>query len=350
MHGKVSIVMINWNGLEFLENCIPSVLAQTCTAVEFFVIDNASQDRSVDWLKSHHPEVRVLLQDRNLGFAKAHNLGIRQSSGEYYMPLNFDVILEPTYVGELVAAMESDARVGSVTGKLLRMSECGTPSSIIDSTGHVLRVTRVVEDRGRGEYDERQYDDQIDVFGVSGAAPLYRRSMLESIRIGDEYFDEQYFAYWEDVDLAWRANRAGWRARFVPTAVAHHFRQGSERKSRRIEKAAYRNRYLTLVKNDRVLDVLRDFRYLLLFEFHQWYRMVFHRRRWHLWRAVPGLLAALPAALRKRGSILGGASRRVAMRFPPPRRRQCQRYRRKLWRSLFWFALGTSALVFALTR
>ena len=225
--GRVSMVMVNWNGIEFLDHFVPSVLSQTYPNIEFFVIDNASEDSSVDWLKAQYPKLRVLRQDRNLGYAGAHNLGIRLSTGEFYMPLNCDLVLTPTFVAEMVGAIKGSHETGSVTGKLLRLGVDGTPSTLIDSTGHVLFKTRTVANRGDGERDTGQYDTHTEVFGVSGTAPLYRRAMLESVRMGDDYLDEDYFAYWEDVDLDWRAQHTGWRARYAPRAVAHHVRLGS---------------------------------------------------------------------------------------------------------------------------
>ena len=215
--GQVDIVIVNWNGRCFLEKYLDSVVRQTYPKITLLIIDNESEDGSVEWLRTHRPDVKVLPQVENLGFARAQNLGIRSARGEYYMPLNYDVALSPDFVERLVQALQGDARLGSVSGKLLRLTEDGQPTPVLDSTGHVFRRSRTAENRGEGEADRGQYDRAEEVFGVSGTAPLYRREMLESIRIGDEYYDESYFAYWEDVDLDWRARHAGCIANTRPT-------------------------------------------------------------------------------------------------------------------------------------
>lgn len=160
---------------------------------------------------------------RNLGYAGAANRAIRESSGAYVLLLNPDVTLAPTFVERLPEVAERDPGIGSLTGKLLRRP-AGPGECRIDSTGHVLYRSRWAADRGTGEPDRGQYDAPGEVFGVSDAAALYRRAMLEDVRVGAEYFPESFFAYLEDVDLDWRARLRGWRAYCVPGAVAHYAR------------------------------------------------------------------------------------------------------------------------------
>ena len=352
VQGRVSLVMVNWNGIEFLDRFVPSVLSQTYPNIEFFVIDNASEDGSVDWLKAQYPKLRVLRQDRNFGYAGAHNLGIRLSTGEFYMPLNCDLVLTPTFVAEMVGAIKGSHETGSVTGKLLRLGVDGTPSTLIDSTGHVLFKTRTVANRGDGERDTGQYDTHTEVFGVSGTAPLYRRAMLESVRMGDDYLDEDYFAYWEDVDLDWRAQHAGWRARYAPRAVAHHVRLGSlAGRQDWARMISFRNRYLTLVKNDRLPDLIRDLGYVLVYENKQWHRLLFQPRFRHLWRMVPSLLRSLPGAVRKCRRIMatsrGGPAR---THFVDPRYRQWRRLRRLMLKELALVGAGSAVFAYFIFR
>lgn len=347
MYGKVNVVLVNWNSLEFLPRCIDSVLSQAYDPIEFLLIDNASQDGSTDWLKAQHPELEAIVMDRNLGFAAAHNLGIARTDGEFYMPLNPDVILAPDYVERLVACLRSEVAAGSATGKLLRISARGTLTPIIDSTGHVLSAMRTGANRGEGEFDEGQWDEDRQVFGVSGTAPLYRRAMLASIRLGDEYYDGSYFAYWEDLDLDWRARHAGWKSRFEPAAVAHHFRQGSQRASQEILGWSFRNRYLTILKNERLASLKRDLPYLLVHELNLWLQMPFHRRGHAQLRALPSLIRTIPEALRKRREILRTEGTPSDIVFPQPGGRGWRRMQRRMLQRVAWFAAAAAFIFLA---
>ena len=315
--GQVDIVIVNWNGRCFLEKYLDSVVRQTYPKITLLIIDNESEDGSVEWLRTHRPDVKVLPQVENLGFARAQNLGIRSARGEYYMPLNYDVALSPDFVERLVQALQGDARLGSVSGKLLRLTEDGQPTPVLDSTGHVFRRSRTAENRGEGEADRGQYDRAEEVFGVSGTAPLYRREMLESIRIGDEYYDESYFAYWEDVDLDWRARHAGWHCQYTPDAVAYHVRRGGRTANDLAVRLTFRNRYLTIIKNDRLVDLIKDCFHLAPYELHRWLQMTIDHNYRHLWSMIPATVREVPAAWRKRRRIQAAAHR---VRSPPPRR------------------------------
>ena len=348
MRGKVSVVLVNWNSLEFLPRCIASVLGQTYGALEFLFIDNASQDGSTDWLKAQHPDVEAVVMERNLGFAAAHNLAIARTDGEFYMPLNPDVVLAPDYVERLVECLRSDVTIGSVTGKLLRISPRGTLMPIIDSTGHVMSAMRMGANRGEGEFDEGQWDEAREVFGVSGTAPLYRRSMLDSIRLGDEYYDASYFAYWEDLDLDWRAQHAGWASRFEPTAVAHHFRQGNRQFSPEVLGWSFRNRYLTMLKNERLVSVKRDLPYLFVQEFTSWLRMPFHRNGHAQLRALPSLIRRIPEGLRKRRQIFRTETTPRDIVFPRPEGRRWRRMRRRTLQKLAWVTVAAVLIFLAL--
>ncbi len=307
--GQVDVVIVNWNGKRYLGPCLRSVLDQTYPNIDLTIIDNDSRDDSVEWLRAEYPGIKVLPQAENLGFSRAHNLAIHRSRGEYYMPLNFDVLLKPAFVEKLVDRMKTDPNVGSVTGRLQQMDESGKPTGKLDSTGHVIRKSRTVENRGEGEKDIGQYNDPDEVFGVSGTAPLYRREMLESIRIGDEYYDESYFAYWEDVDLDWRAQHSNWKALYTPDAVAYHVRRGGRRPDDLAVRLTFRNRYLTIVKNDRLRDLLRDVFHLVPREAFCWLQMTIDPHYRHLWSMLVPTLKALPSALKKRKHL----------RWPGPR-------------------------------
>ncbi len=191
---------------------------------------------------------RVLLDD-NTGFSAAHNLAILRSRAPFYLALNPDVFLFPDFVEHLVDAMDGDSQVGSASGKLLLAGD----QTRIDSTGIYLVPAQRHFDRGQGEADVGQYDTPDFVFGASAAAALYRRAMLEDVAVEGEVFDEDFFAYREDADLAWRAQLFGWRARYVPAARALHQRRvrpdARAETPAAINRMSVRNRFLLRIKN-----------------------------------------------------------------------------------------------------
>ena len=203
----VAAAIINYNGVDLLKECLDSLLAQRHPVSELVVIDNRSTDQSVALVREAFPAVRLIALTRNTGYAAAANVAIRETRSPYLLLLNPDVVLTPTFIGELVGFAEKEPEAGSLTGKLLRFPH-QAGGRVIDSTGHVAFRSRWVVNRGEGEEDRGQYDEPAEVFGVSGAAPLYRRDMLEDIRIDGEVFAESFFLYLEDVDVDWRLDSA----------------------------------------------------------------------------------------------------------------------------------------------
>lgn len=255
----VAIAVINYNGGPALARCLRSVHAQTVSDVEVALYDNASTDGSLEMVAAVRPRLRVVALPVNRGYAGAANLAIRQTTAPFVLVLNPDVILTASFLEAFLAAADGQPRVGSFSGKLLRLSD--GEKNVIDSTGHLILRSRWALNRGEGEIDHGQYDQPGEVFGVSGAAALYRRAMLEDVKVGTEYFDETFFVYLEDVDLDWRARLRGWKAYYVPTAVAYHERGHKGRPAMRnpfVLRHSLKNRYLMMLKNDRATDLVRD--------------------------------------------------------------------------------------------
>ena len=218
--------------------------------MEIIVVDNGSVDGSVDLLE-HRPGLRLIRNPRNLGFAAANNIALREAAGEYVLLLNYDATLEPGYVASLVAALQRDPRLGSATGKLLRPPAAGA-ARVIDSTGHVIFRNDWAANRGENEPDGPTHDLAGEVFGVCAAAGLYRRAMLDDVTVDGEVLDSTFFAYLEDVDLDWRAQLRGWRSWYEPQAQATHHRGGSGgRVSVEIQRHIFKNRILMIIKNER---------------------------------------------------------------------------------------------------
>jgi GT2 family glycosyltransferase len=300
-----------------LEACVAGLREQTFPNLAVYLIDNDSSDNSGGLAERLLPNAKLIRRDTNVGYAAGHNQAIRMSSSDYFLALNPDVRLMPGYVSRLVEALESDSQVGMAQGKLLSsklLDGILQPEHTIDSAGLWVSKTRRNGDRGIGEPDTGQYDQEEDIFGAAGAAPLYRRKMLEDIRIGGEYFDETFFLYREEVDLAWRAQWRGWRCRYVPTAVAYHTRSYSPRTRREqptwLRQLQYRNRYLMLVKNDSMQNMLWHLPYLIATEVTALAYLLFVERE--LLPCYVDVLRHLPEMLRKRRTIM--ATRRVSSR------------------------------------
>ncbi len=263
---SVSVCIITYNSESQVGQCLEALGAQTRKPAEVLVWDNASADRSAALAEGQG--ARVVRAQKNVGFARAANELIRLSSTPYVLLLNPDAYPHPHYLERLEQAAESDAAIGSVTGKLVRPGD-PVETLVLDSTGHVLYRNRVPANRGANELDRGQYDAPGEVFGVCAAAALYRRAMLEDVRLGGEYFDSTFFVYLEDVDLDWRARLRGWKAYYVPTAVAVHERghKGDRRRqSAREVHHSLKNRYLMMARNDRLVDLLPDLGVILTTE------------------------------------------------------------------------------------
>ncbi|PJB89067.1 hypothetical protein CO082_02290 [Candidatus Peregrinibacteria bacterium CG_4_9_14_0_8_um_filter_44_15] len=225
-HAKLAVVVIGYNSKIFLKTCFDSIKKQTIARhLDIIYIDNISHDDSVQFVYEKYPHVRMFQNHFNFGYAGAANQGIDLSAAPFVNIINPDIILEPDYFENILKAMSRSEKIAAASGKLLRYDfEKGEKTNIIDTTGLVFHRSTRVTDRGQGEQDEKQYDQSKEVWGVSGACPIYRRTALNEIKKSGEALDSSFFMYKEDVDLAWRLNTAGYRAIYVPKAVAYHGR------------------------------------------------------------------------------------------------------------------------------
>jgi GT2 family glycosyltransferase len=251
----VSVLITTYNSAIFLEACLDSLRRQTYPDLEVIIVDNASTDATRELLASAGPEISVVCNDTNIGFAAAQNQAARLAKGSWLLSLNPDVFLNPDFVAKAVESGEIDPTIGVVCGKLLRWCPGGDPefTQVIDSTGmYVLPNLRHL-DRGAGEPDHGQFERIEYVFGATGAAALYRRSLFEEVSVEGEFFDEQFFAYREDADVAWRAQLMGWRCLYTPRGVGWHVRRVTpERRSElpmEINWHSIKNRFLMRAKN-----------------------------------------------------------------------------------------------------
>ena len=263
----VSVLVLNYKQAKYVPYCINALQQQTYSNIEVFFIDNASCDGAVEYVKSNYPSIIILANDTNLYYSKAHNIAIKKSRGQYVMPLNIDVLVAKDYIEQMVLAMELDASVGMVSGKLLQMNENleSLMPPIIDSTGLWFSPAMRHFDRNSGERDTGQCETVEYIFGPSGAAPLYRRAMLDNVKFEDEYFDDDFVIYREDADLAWRGQLCGWKGLYTHRAIAYHVRRVRATDKRRnispdINMHSVKNRFLMRIKNQTFHN---GFRYII---------------------------------------------------------------------------------------
>jgi GT2 family glycosyltransferase len=212
--GLVSVVVVNWNGMAYLGECLDSVEAQSYARVERLAVENGSTDDSISWLRARCAEKWSLIElPTNRGFAGGVNAGIRASHGEFIALLNNDAVAGRDWLAGLVECM-SDPRVGMVASKILFYDQ----RHVIDKVGHLFYADGLNRGRGAGEVDRGQFERRDDVFFPDGCAALYRRSMLEDVGL----LDEQFFAYGDDADLGLRARWRGWNCLYAPGALVYH--------------------------------------------------------------------------------------------------------------------------------
>ncbi len=248
----LSIIIVTYNSGQFIGGCLDSISGQTSKEFEVIIVDNNSTDKTLEIIMQKLPDARLISNKENVGFSRAVNQGIECSGGEFILMLNSDVVLHEDFIRQLKnALLRLPYNVGMISPKLLKMDK-----QRIDSTGLVLSKARRFYDRGQGSIDLGQFDSQQGIFGPCAAAAIYSKRLLEDIQIGNEYFDEDFFMILEDFDIAWRAKRYGWKAMFFPQLVCYHHGGISRKKSALCQYYTFRNRYLLLIKNAGVYELL----------------------------------------------------------------------------------------------
>lgn len=250
----VSVVLVTWNSADTLAVALDSLVASTPRPAELVVVDNASTDATPGLLESFAARgeirARILRNDANLGFAAAANRGIREAAEPFVFLLNPDLRLRPDTLATLHASLDlAPPDVAAAGGKLFRgEGERLRATNILDSTGIVMTRSGRHFDRGAGEADLEQYDSLGEVFGITGAAVLFRKEALLASEVDGEIFDEDFFAYREDADLAWRLRGFGYRALYDPDAVAFHRRRVTPERRGQLPEAinahSVKNRFL----------------------------------------------------------------------------------------------------------
>lgn len=267
----IRIQLVTWNGAKYIPYLFASLRNSKFTDWELAILDNCSTDNTVALMQQELKIISaphsLVARPHNTGFAPAHNALFRevfQSGAKYVLLLNQDMVIIPDFLERLYYFMETHDDVGACGGRLLKWN-FPEPTEQIDSLGlRVFKNHRVVEHHGGEDWRSEEEDVKaIEMFGVSGALPLYRVAALKEVAFAGEVFDEDFFSYKEDVDLAWRLRILGWHAFTVLDAVAYHDRSASGPKNLSNRSAAqnrknksalanfysYRNHLLMLIKN-----------------------------------------------------------------------------------------------------
>ncbi len=320
---KISINLLRWNtDWEDIKSVMDAVLAQDFDDFELIYSENADSNKltllnQVEEVYGSNSKVRIVNNNGNLGYAGGHNKFFHETNSELLMVLNPDAILQPNFISEIVKVFQ-DKTVGAATGKMIKPEKNAHGESVIDGTGIIIFKSRRARERGQLEVDRGQYDEDRDVFGVSGTAAVYRKSALtEAVVLNKEYFDPDFFAYWEDLDLSWRLRLAGYRVTYVPTAVVFHRRAvgaspGGYRKlitfvkhhstfSLNVRRWNWRNHLFVIIKNDFGWNFWKSFPRILFREIAMLcYIVIFEPKTLG---AVPVFFKLLPKMLKKRKMI-----------------------------------------------
>lgn len=282
----VSIIIVTMGRGNYLSLCLDSIKKQTYPKLEVMVIDNSQ---------------------KNLFYCEALNRGIKQSKGSFILCLNDDVILDEKFIEEGLRGFNSNGKVGMVSGKILRYDK-----KTIDSTGLFLTLWRTAKERGYGRKDKGQFEKEGYIFGVNGAVAFYRKETLEYIKVNSDYFDPDFHIFYEDLDIAWKAQNFGWKGYYIPQAIAYHARGGTVRTDNGIGRSSYarkylsdelhvdliKNRYFTIIKNESLFGFILHFFYVALYDFIIWsYILIF---RPQLIKIFLSNLDYLKCALKKR--------------------------------------------------
>ncbi len=224
MPPKVSIIILNWNGLKDTIGCLDSLKKITYPNYEVILVDNGSKGNEADVLEEKYKGyIKVIKNKENLGFAEGNNVGFREvmkkGVSEYILALNNDTLVEPDFLNKLVECAIRHTQAGSIQPKMV----FSWNPQFIDSAGHLYSKNSLAFNRGAYELVDK-YNDEDEIISCCAGACLYKKEALEDIKINNEYFDKDFFTSYEDVDLGFRLQWSGWKSWYCPKAVVYHKR------------------------------------------------------------------------------------------------------------------------------
>jgi GT2 family glycosyltransferase len=293
---KVSVIVLNWNGRDMLAGCLGSLALQTFRDFEVILADNGSSDGSAEYVRERFPWVRLLALETNAGFSGGNNRALSLCKGELIVTLNNDTEAEPDFLTELSAAADRDPGVGMVAALLVNFFTPG----ILDAAGIAPGFDGLGYCLGHGEPVAVPRGEPAEIFGPSAGAALYRRSMLEEVG----FFDNNFFAYYEDLDLAWRGRHSGWRCVTAPHAVVRHMHSATSGKTTPFTiYHLHRNKWYVLLKNWPMRLLLRHLPRILFTDLAAFSLAAMKGRGGAAFRARLAVLAALPRLLTERRKL-----------------------------------------------
>jgi len=254
----VSILIVNWNGLDYLKNCLLTIAKIDYSNYEIVIFDNGSTDGSVEFAREYYPHAKLIENNSNIGFVGGNNEGYKYCRGEYILFLNNDTLVEKDFLDALVAKIESSDKIGGVQPKLLKFDQ-----ETIDGAGSYLTNYGFLYHYGYREKDGQKFKQGKKIFSVKGAAMMFKREVLEKVGL----FDPDYFAYFEETDLCWRVWLAGYEIFYVPASVVYHKAGGTTENDMDFVNSlicfhSFKNRISSLIKN------LSWFNFIIIFPVH----------------------------------------------------------------------------------
>ncbi len=223
---NVAVVILNWNGIDLLKEFLPSVVRGSAGTALVYVADNGSADGSVNWLTENYPEVRIIQNDENLGFAGGYNRALQSIDSTYLVLLNSDVEVSPGWIEPVIDHMDNNPDIAACQPKILSyknkdtFEHAGAAGGFIDKYGYPFCRGRIFDST---EKDNKQYDSISDIFWASGACMFIRTDVWK--KTGG--FDPDFFAHMEEIDLCWRINSLGYKIKYIPQSTVYHLGGGT---------------------------------------------------------------------------------------------------------------------------
>ncbi|MBL7137507.1 MAG: glycosyltransferase family 2 protein [Bacteroidales bacterium] len=313
----VAVVILNWNGKTYLEQFLPVLIEYSGADVEIIVADNASTDDSVSFIQQHYPQIRIIRNPKNEGFALGYNLALQQVKADYYVLLNSDIEVTPNWIPPVISLMESDARIGACQPKIRSYHQrdefeyAGAAGGYMDEYGYPFC-------RGRMfltiEKDNGQYDDEVEISWATGACLFVRSELFHTLG----GLDEDFFAHMEEIDFCWRLHNYGYRVMYCPNSTVYHIGGGTLPKtSGRKTYLNFRNNLMLLYKNLPSNYLFKVFAVRLILDIVAAYKFLFQagfKDFWAVARAHIRFYQALPSLRQKRRNLRHGSMKMMYKR------------------------------------